>query len=184
MIGQTRFCNKIVFCFSSLCPLCALWLESPWPLHLHLCVLCKNGGGRGIRTPMRVEARRISSPLPYQLGLALHTFFRSASSEHPPLPCWFRIQPPPPFVNLLIQTYQNLGTYHAYLSRARQQAATSRLLLPTNRQPISLSSSKKSSPAYLGFPNLNALCHICANFVRRNRIDLSSIASSSLLRRG
>ena len=29
-------------------------------------------GGRGIRTPMSLAARWISSPLPYQLGLALH----------------------------------------------------------------------------------------------------------------
>jgi hypothetical protein len=41
-----------------------------------------SNGGRGIRTPMSLAARWISSPLPYQLGLALHGIKSSISDTH------------------------------------------------------------------------------------------------------
>ena len=42
------------------------------------------GGGRGIRTPKGLAARWISSPLPYQLRLALRGHSRSALTIHEP----------------------------------------------------------------------------------------------------
>jgi hypothetical protein len=38
------------------------------------CKCLRSGGGRGIRTPKGLAARWISSPLPYQLRLALQAF--------------------------------------------------------------------------------------------------------------
>jgi hypothetical protein len=41
-----------------------------------------SSGGRGIRTPMSLAARWISSPLPYQLGLALQEIKSDISGTH------------------------------------------------------------------------------------------------------
>jgi hypothetical protein len=58
------------------------------------CIFIVSSGGRGIRTPMSLAARWISSPLPYQLGLALQIAAFNASMH-----CWplhSRVQPGKP----------------------------------------------------------------------------------------